>query len=166
MQRLLDNRTGKKILPETYVSYKVEGDFLLVDFSAYDSSLNSFSHVNNDQLYRGDVVEVFLDLGDEFYYELEVAPNGATFVAKIIDKTPIFINDDFFKSEVKVVGNDYFVKMSINLAKLGRFETLKMNAFRIETRGIRTDYILQALSPTMTNTFHVRDKFFEIESWN
>ena len=52
---------------------------MIFEFSAYDSSLNSFSNIDNDELYNGDVVEVFLDLGDEVYYEFEVAPNGASF---------------------------------------------------------------------------------------
>ena len=162
MKRLLDNRTGKEIEPKTIVSYEIDNSYLKFCFEAYDSSLNSFSSIDNDELYNGDVVEVFLDFGDAFYYEFEVAPNGATFVAKIIDGKPVFIKNDFFKSNVKVEGHNYFVEMIIDLSKLKQKESIKFNAYRIETKGIKTNYILQALSPTLSNTFHVRDKFIEL----
>lgn len=162
MERLLDNRTGKFIEPVTNVSYEIKDNFLEFNFEAYDSFLNNFSNKNNDPIYNGDVVEVFLDLGNEFYYEFEVAPNGTTFVAKIINKTPVFIKNTFFESNVRVEGNNYFVKMKVDLSKLGEFKSIKFNAFRIETKGIETNYILQALCPTLSNSFHVRDKFIKI----
>ena len=79
MERLVDNRSGKEVEPKTLLSVNRINDTLIFEFSAYDSSFNSFSNIDNDELYNGDVVEVFLDLGDEFYYEFEVAPNGASF---------------------------------------------------------------------------------------
>ena len=66
------------------------------------------------------------------------------------------------KEEVEIKGNDYFVKMSIDLTKLGQIKHIKFNAFRIETKGIETNYILQALSPTLSDTFHVREKFIKL----
>ena len=161
MQKLLDNRTGKEILPETLVAYKKDNNVLFFEFIAKDSSLNSYSNKDNDEIWRGDVVEVFLDLGDDFYYEFEVAPNGTTFVAKIVNGKPLFIKNDFFKSEAVINGNDYKVNMAIDLSKFDNPKFIKFNAFRIETKGIKQDYILQALSPTMSDTFHKRDKFIE-----
>ena len=161
MQKLLDNRTGKEILPETLVTYKKDNNVLFFEFNAKDSSLNSYSNKDNDEIWRGDVVEVFLDLGDDFYYEFEVAPNGATFVAKIIDGKSLFIKNNFFKSEAIIKGNNYQVAMVIDLSKFINPKSIKFNMFRIETKGIKQDYILQALSPTLSNTFHVRDKFIE-----
>ena len=160
--RLLNNLTGKLEEPITNVSYEKVGNFLTFNFEAFDSSLNSFSDKNNDAIYNGDVVEVFLDLGDEFYYEFEVAPNGTTFIAKILNRNIKFIENTFFESNVKVEGNNYFLEMKIDLSKLGDFMSIKFNAFRIETKGIEPNHILQALSPTLCGTFHVREKFIKL----
>lgn len=162
MERLLDNRSGKEVEPKTLLSVNRINDTLIFEFSAYDSSLNSFSNIDNDELYNGDVVEVFLDLGDEFYYEFEVAPNGASFVAKIVNGTPVFINNDFFAPSSFIKDNSYFVTMKIDLSELGNNKKIRYNAFRIETKRIETNYILEALSSTLSNTFHVRDKFIEL----
>ena len=162
MKQLLDNRSGKLSVPTTNVSYKIKDNFFVCSFEAYESSLNSFSNKNNDEIYNGDVVEVFLDLGDDFYYEFEVAPNGATFIAKILNGNIIFVENTFFESNVRIEGNNYFVKMKIDLSKLGESKNIKFNAFRIETKGIKPNYILQALCPTLSNSFHVRDKFVKI----
>ena len=161
MQYLFDNRTGKKAIPETLISYKKEDNKLLFEFIAKDSSLSSYSNKDNDEIYRGDVVEIFLDFGDEYYYEFEVAPNGTTFIAKIINGIPLFIKNDFFKSKVIIDGQTYKVNMVIDLDKFKQIKHIKFNAFRIETKGIKQDYILQALSPTLKDTFHVRDKFID-----
>ena len=162
MSELLDNRTGQLIKPKTTFSYSRKGDTLVFEFYAYDSSLSSYSNKNNDTLYKGDVCEVFLDIGEDGYYEFEVAPNGATFIAKILNLEPVFIDNSFFSSETKIIGNDYKVKMEIDLSKLKSVKHIKFNTFRIETKGIRQDYILEALSPTLCNTFHIRDKFVEL----
>lgn len=161
MQYLFDNRTGKKAIPETLISYKKDDNKLLFEFIAKDSSLSSYSNKDNDEIYRGDVVEIFLDFGDEYYYEFEVAPNGTTFIAKIINGAPEFINNNFFKSAAIIDGNSYKVNMTIDLDKFKQINHIKFNAFRIETKGIKQDYILQALSPTLKDTFHVRDKFID-----
>ena len=159
---LLDNRTRNKIDPRTYVSYRKENNFLIFDFKAYDSSLSSFSDKDNGALYNGDVVEVFLDFGYEHYYEFEVAPNGTSFVAKIIDAKPIFIDNRFFSKEVVVKDKNYFVKMMIDLSAFKKIKYIRFNAFRIETKGIKPNYILQALSPTMSETFHSKDAFIKL----
>ncbi len=161
MQNLFDNRTGKKAIPETLISYKKEDNKLMFEFIAKDSSLSSYSNKDNDEIYRGDVVETFLDFGDEYYYEFEVAPNGTTFIAKIVNGKPVFIKNDFFKSKVIIDGQNYKVNMVIDLDKFKQIKHIKFNAFRIETKGIKQDYILQALSPTLKDTFHVRDKFID-----
>ena len=162
MKQLLDNRSGEVIEPKTLFSYTVNNSLLCFYFEAFDSSLNSFSDIDNDKLYCGDVVEVFLDLGDDFYYEFEVAPNGTCFVAKIVDRTPVFIDRHFFKCSSVINGNIYKVKMEINLSKVTHKDVIKFNAFRIETKGIKRDLILQALNPTLSDTFHNKNKFINL----
>lgn len=51
--------------------------------------------------------------------------------------------------------------MAINLDKFKQIKHIKFNAFIIETKSIKQDYILQALSLTLKDTFHVRDKFID-----
>ena len=159
---LLDNRTGRQIEPRTSFTYTKKNNHLFFQFIAYDSSLNSYSNNDNDELYKGDVVEIFLDLGDDFYYEFEVAPAGATFVAKIFNGKPQFINNNFFKSKTNIEANNYRVNIDIDLSSFKENSHIKFNAFRIETKGIRQNYILQALSPPLPDSFHVRNKFVEL----
>lgn len=160
--QLFDNQTGVIGTPTTILSYERKGNLLSFSFEAYESSLNSFSNIDNNQLYKGDVVEIFLDLGDDFYYEFEVAPNGATFVAKILNRQITFIENNFFKSKTYIKGDMYQAYMMIDISKLKHNGKIKFNAFRIETKGIKSEYILQALSPTLCETFHVRDKFIDL----
>lgn len=160
--RLFDNRTGEIGVPETLLSFERNDNLLSFSFEAFDSSLNSYSNIHNDKLFNGDVVEVFLDFGDEFYYEFEVAPNGATFVAKILNRQIIFIDDSFFTASASINGNSYKVTMNIDVSKLKHNANIKFNAYRIETKGIKSDYILQALSPTLCDTFHMREKFIDL----
>lgn len=158
----LENISGKKAPVLTEFSIKRMGDILYCHFSAYDSSLNSFGDKDNDKLYNGDVVEIFVDVGEpNSYLEIEVAPNGARFVANIINKEIHFIDSSFVKTNVKVKGKDYFVDMEIDLSKYHP-RTIEYNAYRVETKGIRTNYILLALNPTLCETFHVRKSFIEL----
>lgn len=160
MKKLFDNFTGKEAIPETLFSYKRENDVLTFEFTAKDSSLTSYSSINNDKLYDDNAVEIFLDLGDDFYYEFEVAPNGATFIATILNRNITFIENNFFEAQSLIEGNSYHVTMKIDLNKLKITKTIKFNAFRIERKYGCT---LEALSPTLCDTFHVRDKFINLD---
>ena len=101
MPQLFDNRTGKLANPRTDFEYFKQDNLLMFNFVAYESSLSSYSNKDNDTLYKGDVVEVFLDIGIDGYYELEVAPNGATFIAKIVNEQIKFIKNYFFRRIVE-----------------------------------------------------------------
>lgn len=160
---LKDNITGQTSPVKTEFSITQKGKHLICLFKAYDSSLNSHGDRDNDELYRGDVVEVFLDIGEpNAYLEIEVAPNGKKFVANIIDKEIHFIENNFVKSKVEIQNNDYFVIIDIDLTKLNILKPIKYNAYRIETKGIKENYLLLAASPTMCDTFHVRDSFIKL----
>jgi len=162
MKVLRENIKGAKSEVKTSVSYQKLGNALFYKIKAYGSSLNSFSDKDNNALYRGDAVEVFLDLGDiDFYYEFEVAPNGAVFVAKKFSDHLEFIDKSFFRAESKIDGNDYEVNMEIDLSDFAPYKTIRHNVYRIETKGIKSDYILAALEPTLCNSFHVRSKFIK-----
>ena len=162
MTYLSDNFDGQKANPQTLFDIERKRDKLLFHFIAQESCLYSFSKENNSDLWRGCVCEVFLDLGDDFYYEFEVAPNGATFIAKIKDRKITFFDCDFFVSEAKVEGNTYSVTMQIDLAKLSNPPFIRYNAFRVETRPNEKEQNLSALNPTLCETFHIRDKFIKL----
>lgn len=160
---LKDNITGQNSPLKTEFYIEEKGKHLICLFKAYDSSLNSHGNKNNDELYRGDVVEVFLDIGEpNAYLEIEVAPNGKKFVANIIDKEIHFIDSNFVKTNVEIQNHDYFVTIDINLSKLKVLKPIKYNAYRIETKGIKENYLLLAVSPTLCGTFHVRDSFIKL----
>ena len=156
MKPLYDNLTGKLAIPKTEVEYSRKGDILEFNFVAHDSSLKSYSDEKNSDLWKDNVVEVFLDFKDrKFYYEFEVAPNGATFVAQKYKNKLVFVDDSFFSSDVKIDGNDYIVKMQINMKLLGKKDVFAFNMFRIEGST------LEALHPTLCDTFHKREKFIK-----
>ena len=51
--------------------------------------------------------------------------------------------------------------MNVDLSKLKHNNNIEYNAFRIEMVNERQ--ILEALNPTLCNTFHVREKFMRLE---
>ena len=157
---LKDNLTGKPSPIWTKFSIIRDNHHIRCSFEAHDSSLNSFSNTDNDELYKGDVVELFLDIGEkDAYLEIEVAPNGAKFVANIINRKINLLNPDIIKSTSVIKENNYFVDIDIDLSKFKVIEPIRFNAYRIETKGIKRDYILLAVNPTLTDSFHVRDRF-------
>ena len=149
-------------VPETVVNWKKEGNTLAFNFEARDSSLKSFSNKNNDTLWYENVVEVFLDLGDDFYYEFEIAPNGTSFIAKIKNRVITFFEQNYFSHKVEIDGSTYKVEMRMDLSKLSyQPKYIKFNAFRHERVGDKD--VELALSPTLCETFHVRECFIDFE---
>ena len=164
MKYLLNNFTGEIASPKTSFNVTNRGTSLVFSFVAEESSLFSYSKKDNDDLWKGCVVEVFLDLGDkDFYYEFEVAPNGATFVAKKYIDHLEFIKNDFFKSKSVIEGTSYKVEMVIDLSKLNILKDIRYNAFRIENDSPKekSDNLF-ALNPTLCDTFHIREKFIKL----
>ena len=154
MHLLKNNRNGGSGIPKTEVECFYNDDVLVFNFVAHDSSLTSYSNKNNDNIWKGNVVEVFLDIGNlDYYYEFEVAPNGTTFIAQKYKDKLVFVNNNFFSSKVEIKGNSYFVRMEIEVSKLTKTKELLFNAFRCEGDAI------EALSPTLCDTFHKRENF-------
>ena len=159
MKYLLDNFTGNIASPKTSFEMEFDGPFLNIHFCAEESSLTSYSSINNSDIWKDNVVEVFLDLGDDdFYYEFEVAPNGTTFAAKKYKDYLEYLPSDLIDTKVAIKGDSYIVEIRIDLSKFPKYRHIRYNAFRIE-RG----KILEALSPTYCDTFHVRDRFISLK---
>ena len=160
---LKNNFTGEISKPKTLVDIKRIGNKIIFNFEAHDSCLYSYSNENNSDLWRACVCEVFLDLGDDFYYEFEVAPNGATFIAKIKNRVITFFEQNFFTSTSRIDGKTYYVSMTIDLDKIGyQIKEIKYNCFRVETKPNKKEQNLSALNPTLCGTFHVKDKFLTL----
>ena len=81
-----------------------------------------------------------------------------------LDLTFVSEEENFLQSEVEIIGNDYKLKISVPLDKIGYDEKIgiKYNAYRIETEGGIVNKNLLALNPTMKPAFHVPEKFIDL----
>ena len=163
--RFKDNVTGSVPDRKTELEIIKQDKMVSFNFACSKSDLISYSDKNNDRLYDASVVEVFIDVGEEDYYEIEVAPNGAIFFAKILNKKVTFIdNDNFFTSEVHIEGVKYFVTIKVDLSRVKDLNQVKFNAYRIE-KDKEGKQSLYALFPTFSNTFHVPERFVLLNSF-
>ena len=172
---LKNSRTGEDIPQfETTVEIVMTDTELSFEFFCKNSKFFSASNEYNGPLFDGDVCEAFICTGGDIkrYFEIEVAPNNCVFLNKMLnlgpgkyEAEPVEEKDNFLKSEVEFMGNDYRLKFSMPLDKIGYDKNvgIKFNAFRIETEGGFTDRNLLALSPTMCDTFHVPSFFVELK---
>jgi hypothetical protein len=166
---LKENFTGKCPIYKTELSIKIEGEFLVAKFIAHDASLFSFGDKYNDDLYCGDVVELFIDVGVEnHYYEIEVNPKNLHFLADITNDGNGFsgekINKDFIQSTVEIDGKTWITNIKIPLEAINYNKDygIKFNAFRIDTDGGERDKHLFSLSPTLCGTFHKKEAFIKL----
>ena len=162
MSFLSDNFTGQKPGKLTHINIIKSNNIVIFTFDCHDSSLYSYSNKDNDDLWEGCVAEVFLDTGLDFYYEFEVAPNGAVFAAKIRNRKIEYIDPAIIKAKATIICNNYKVQITVDLNKLERGNELKFNAFRVENKEGDKAQQLQALNPTLCETFHVREKFIKL----
>lgn len=161
---LKENTNNGHVLHPTELSVRRENDYVVFTFVAKRSSFYSAGNKYNDPLYDGSVVEVFIDYGKaNHYYEVEVAPNGAVFLADIENingKTLINCLDNcFVKTDVKIDGDAYTATIKIPLEKI-KTERPKVNAFRIEF--VDNKQYLYALNPTLCDKFHRMEYFIDL----
>ncbi len=71
-------------LPATTVRLLWDSQYLYISFECEDDDIWSYSEVNDDPLYKGDVVELFIKPRRDSlaYYEFVIAPNGAIYDAR------------------------------------------------------------------------------------
>lgn len=155
---LKENITGQKACYKTKFKYRRCYKYLYFSFKAYHSTFNSYSGKYNDELYKADVCELFIKYGKEnHYYEIEVAPNGATFLADIENIDGNFkgtlIDKCFVKTKAKIAKDHYIVRILVPRHYI-KTKKIEFNAFRIETDGIKPEAHLFALHPTMCGSFH------------
>lgn len=155
---LKENTTGKKACYKTKFKFRKCCKYLCFTYIAHHSSLNSYSDKYNDELYKADVCELFIRYGKEnHYYEIEVAPNGATFLADIENINGDFhgalIDKCFIKTSAKIKKDTYIVRILIPKEYI-KTNKIEFNAFRIETDGEKPEKHLFALHPTLCGSFH------------
>lgn len=167
---LKDNRTGEDTPFKTEIEYERRENGLFFAFDCENSKLFSACDEDNAPIYKGDVAEVFIcACGDRRkYFELEVAPNGKVFFAKILNKDGIHIellNPKSIKAEAFLRENGYSVNIFVPNEVIGvkKFGEVVFNAFRIETEGGEPEKNLLALSPTLCGTFHMPQFFIDID---
>lgn len=173
-RELKNSRTGEETEFKTTVVIKMTETELSFEFFCKNSKFFSADNKYNGPIFDGDVCEAFISTDGTInnYYEIEVAPNNTLFLNKIYNPGggayqtfPIDESENFVTSEVEINGNDYRVKFSMPLEKIGytKEKGILFNAYRIETEGGNTDLHLLAFNPTMCDTFHMSEYFVKLE---
>lgn len=173
-RQLKNSRTGEDSEYTTSVEITLTDTDLTFEFFCKNSKFYSADDKYNGPIFDGDVCEAFISTDGTInnYYEIEIAPNNTVFLNKIYNPGggdfhtfPIDEKDNFITSEVEIKGNDYRVKFSMPLDKIGytKEKGILFNAYRIETEGGHTDLHLLALNPTMCDTFHMSEYFIELK---
>lgn len=167
MKTLKENILGVTAKYKTEFQAKKEGDNLIFEFVANESSLVSYSDKYNSEIWRSNVCEVFIDVGEENkYWEIEVAPNGTIFLAEITNIDGVFsgqlIDTCFIDAKVEAKSNCYAVKIiaPIKALKINDLNEVKINAYRIEMEG--ENQYLMSLNPTLCGTFHKPNSFIKL----
>ncbi len=168
--RLKDNITFQYSDFLTELDYEISDDAFIFEFFCYDSKLFSFCDNDNGELFNGDVAEVFIRTGNDEneYYEIEVAPNGRKFFAKIkrngTDLDFAFLNTENITAEVSPYKSGYkaIIRIPFDSVDYKKGGEAYFNAFRIETEGGIPEKNLLALYPTTTGKFHDPSVFHKL----
>lgn len=161
---LKENTKGGQSKYLTDVEISINESSIVFCFDAKNSSLESFSNKYNDDLWKSNVVEVFIDVGRENkYWEIEVAPNGTIFLAEVTringKNTLNMIDECFVEANVALLNDSYKTTITIPLDKIffEKEKGVRFNAFRIEME--KDKQYLMSLFPTMCETFHKPESF-------
>ena len=135
-------------------------------FEVKDEDVISPYRSDNEDIWQGDAVEVFLSPdGDRTrYFELEVSPFGVRFFGEIVNsdgKTPRLKKlPPMFEARAERTGEGYTVHIELPYGELGAVlpEKMAFNAFRLDKKADGRQ-LLYALSPTFCNSFH-RPQYF------
>ncbi len=176
MAYMLKNcRTGEAAVYPTFLDVEETQNCFCFRFTAYRSEYFCPYGGYNEAHYMGDVCEVFLEISPNCYYEMELTPQGALFLAKItylgLDEAgkvrleTEFVPEAncFVKTCAQIIPGGYRAEFSVEKAPLGP-GPFRFNAFRIDTDGGETDKHLFALNPTLQPRFHVPKAFVPLNT--
>lgn len=167
---LKNNYTGEETPFKTVLDYGRYDGGLYFDFDCENSRLFSAYDKDNEPIYKGDVVELFICVGGDRrkYFEIEVAPNGAVFFAAIRNENGLhakMLDTKSLAAKVTLREGGYRVEIKVPFAALGAngFGETVFNAYRIETEGGVPEKNLLALSPTLCGSFHMPQFFVPLD---
>ena len=135
-------------------------------FEVKDEDVISPYRSDNEDIWQGDAVEVFLSPDGDLtrYFELEVSPFGVRFFGEVINsdgKTPRLKKlPPMFEARAERTEEGYVVQIELPYGELGAVfpEKMAFNAFRLDKKADGRQ-LLYALSPTFCNSFH-RPQYF------
>lgn len=138
----------------------------LFSFEVKDEDIISPYLTDNEDIWQGDAVEVFLSPdGDRTrYFELQVSPFGVRFWGEVINrdgKTPQLKKlPPMFQAKAERTEAGYKVHIELPYGELGAVlpENMAFNAFRLDKKADGRQ-LLYALSPTFSDSFH-RPQYF------
>lgn len=173
-KELYENVAGGDCDQQTLISYFKQDGKITFIFNCVEDTPIIFGNKDNDKLYKGDVVEIMLTLGNaNRYLEVSVNPaelkyaaivlnpdgEGSNLTIETLDDNPI--ETDMFATDI-----GYVAKIIIPidwLKELGwRAEASLINIYRQDFNA-EGDLRLYALSPTKSATFHKVDAFIPME---
>ena len=139
-------------------------------FDVSDTEIVSPFREDNEDIWKGDAVEVFLSPDGDLsrYYELEVSPHGVRFWSvnrwsrgvRTLEKLP-----PRFRAHTERTRQGYRAEIALPLSELSGFdrEKMRLNAFCVDKRE-NGEQLLYALFPTRCKTFHKPQFLTEIRS--
>ena len=130
-------------------------------FEVKDEDVISPYLTDNEDIWQGDAVEVFLspDGDRKHYLELEVSPYGVRFFGEVENLDGKTCNlkkiAPRFTAQAMETECGYRVVMLLPVAAAGKFDAKKavMNAFRLDKKADGRQ-LLYALNPTFCESFH------------
>ena len=145
---------------------ELEAEFF---FGVRDEDVISPFQEDNEDIWQGDAVEVFLspDGNLEHYFELEVSPFGVRFWGEVtfsggekrLKKLP-----PPFEADVSRSKEGYAVQIKLPVGAMQGFarRAVMLNAFRVD-KHLDGDQDLYALNPTLCESFHKPQKFIKVQ---
>ena len=138
-------------------------------FDVRDEDVISPFQEDNEDIWQGDAVEVFLspDGNLEHYFELEVSPFGVRFWGEVTfgggEKTLKKLPPPF-EAEASRTKEGYAVQIKLPLAAMQGYDraAVVLNAFRLDKKADGRQE-LYALNPTRCETFHKPEYF--LKTW-
>ncbi len=165
---LKENVSGKESC-ECKFRFQIGKDKLNFIFDVTDPDIISPYSSDNENIYYGDAVEIFItpdgDLGR--YKELEVSPFGVRFFGNIINrdgKTPELtkIAPAFSAQAMETLtGYRVVIDLPFESAGIRDLKKAKFNAYRLDKKA-DGKLLLYALNPTMCESFHRPAYFVEL----
>ena len=138
-------------------------------FDVKDEDVISPFQEDNEDIWKGDAVEVFLSPDGRLtrYFELEVSPFGVRFWGEVtfaggekrLKKVP-----PPFEANVVRTQEGYVVQIKLPLAAMQRYDrtAVMLNAFRLDKKADGRQE-LYALNPTECATFHKPEYFIKVQ---